>query len=183
MAANIIPIHQEDILIEKLKEGDRYAQKIIYDQYAGKMLSICKYYISDLHYAEDVMIKGFFKAFTNIESFQGKSCFYTWLRRLMSNECIDFLRSKNQKLNFAAWDDNYEHAILDDTDPYELNFLEKLIDNLPDGCRVVFNLYVVEEMKHKDIAEKLNISIGTSKSQLSYAKKHLQQALKLHTNG
>ena len=147
--------------------------------YSGKMLSVCRYYIRDLHFAEDVMIKSFFKAFTAIEKYQEKSSFYTWLKSIITNECIDFLRSKTNRLEFAAWDENMETVSDEMNDELNLKELQQKIDELPDGCKIIFNLYVMEEMKHSEIAEKLQISVGTSKSQLSYARKCLMEKLNL----
>lgn len=177
--AKIISIsNQENQLIAKAKKQDRLAQKHLFDMYSPKMLSVCRYYIHDIHFAEDVMIKGFFKAFTKLNSYRKESSFYTWLKRIITYECIDFLRSKTHKLQYAEWDDSLDFVTHDLEGNYTNQALQSLIDELPEGCRVIFNLYVMEDFKHKEIADKLQISIGTSKSQLSYARKFLQEKLK-----
>ena len=153
-------------LIEKAQRNDRLAQKQLYDQYAPALLSVCRLYISD-----------FFKIFTHINKYQEQEHFYAWMRRITVNECIDFLRSKAQKLSFADWSDTYD--TVDDAYLENENFsdaeIQSFVDQLPTACRAVFNLYVFEDYSHKQIAKELSISEGTSKSQLAYAKKLLQQ--------
>lgn len=165
-------------MILQAKAQNRLAQKALYENYSSKMLSVCRYYIHDVHFAEDVMLKAFFKAFNNIQNFDQESSFYTWLKSIVTHECIDFLRSKTHKLDFAAWDEILESSSDEIGQNYDLKALQQMIDTLPDGCKIVFNLYVLEGFKHQEIADELNISVGTSKSQLAYARKNLQQMLK-----
>ena len=164
-------------LIEKAQRNDRLAQKQLYDQYAPALLSVCRLYINDLQFAEDALLKAFFKIFTNLSKYEEQEHFYAWMRRIAVNECIDFLKSKAQKLSFTDWSDTYD--TIDETDLDNESFndeqIQAFIDKLPSACRTVFNLYVFENESHKQIAEKLGISEGTSKSQLAYAKKLLQQ--------
>lgn len=177
--AKIVSISKkESELIQQAKNNNRLAQKILFNNYAPKMLSICRYYIKDLHFAEDIMLKGFYKAFIKIDSYQHQNQFYSWLKRIMTNECIDFIRSKTFKLQYAKWEENLEKIDWSLDNNYNLEELQNLIDDLPNGCKMVFNLYVLEDYKHYEIAEKLNISVGTSKSQLAYAKKQLKLKLK-----
>ena len=171
-----IPTHEAQLILQA-KDHNRRAQKQLFDSYSGKMLSICRYYIDDLHFAEDVMIKGFFKAFTKIETFDHKSSFYTWLKTIMTHECIDFLRSKTHHLKFAEWNENHDAVTDEIQQEADSAEIQQMIDSLPDGCRIVFNLYVLEGLKHAEIAEKLQITAGTSKSQLAYARKCLQQLI------
>ena len=176
--AKVISIStDESQLILQAKNQNRLAQKSLFDNYSGKMLSVCRYYIHDVQFAEDVMIKGFFKAFTKLESYNRKSSFYTWLKSIMTNECIDFLRSKTHKLQFADWNETYEPSENNLNENYDLQALQQLIDELPDGCKIVFNLYVLEDLKHKEIAEILGISEGTSRSQLSFAREKLKEKI------
>lgn len=165
-------------LINKAKHGDRLAQHEIYQAYSKSLLSVCRLYISDLHFAEDVLVKGFLKIFTNLKNYQEQQHFYAWMRTIMVNECIDFLRSSTHKILFADWKESYD-------DLYEAQSeisgsaeeIQQLLDELPEGCRMVFNLYVFEDYSHKEIAKELKITEGTSKSQLAYAKKILKQKL------
>lgn len=165
-------------LIKKAKKQNREAQRMLYEQYAPKMLSVCRYYIKDLQHAEDVMLNGFFKAFTNINQFQDKGSFEGWLRKIMVRESISFLRQKKgfefsiEETNFVV---EYQNDIYDKMNVAEI---QELIDSLPEGYKVVFIMYAIEGYKHHEIAKHLDISEGTSKSQLSKARKLLQKKIK-----
>jgi RNA polymerase sigma-70 factor, ECF subfamily len=176
----VINLHiDQNQLIAKAIENNRQAQHEIYNKFASKMLSVCRQYIKDVHHAEDVMITGFMKVFVNLNKFENKGSFEGWIKRIMIHECIDFLRVKKNSFNHKDIDDV---VLTEDEDFYELNDfsiddIQLMIDNLPNGYKTVFNLYVIEGYKHQEIAEMLKISEGTSKSQLSHAKKMLQQQI------
>lgn len=165
-------------LINKAKRNDREAQQMLYEQFAPKMLSVCRYYIKDLQHAEDVMLNGFFKAFTNLNQFQDKGSFEGWLRKIMVRESISFLRTQKnlefsiEETSFVA---QYQNDIYEKINVAEI---QELIDALPEGYRLVFVMYAIEGYKHHEIASMLEISEGTSKSQLSKARKLLQKKLK-----
>lgn len=165
-------------LISKATKNNREAQHMLYEQYAPKMLSVCRYYIKDLQHAEDVMLNGFFKAFTNLRQFEDKGSFEGWLRKIMVRESISFLRQKKQ-IEFSFEESNYVVEYHNDI-YYKINVAEiqELIDTLPEGYRIVFVMYAIEGYKHNEIAKMLNVSEGTSKSQLSKARKMLQKKLK-----
>jgi len=164
-------------LIKKAKLNDREAQRKLYEWHAPKMLSVCRYYIRDLQHAEDVMLKGFFKVFTKLKSYNGKGSFEGWIRRVMVNEAISFLRaSKKVELSLEEYS-NTNDASLENVD-LEVSEIQQLIDDLPEGYRMVFIMYAIEGYKHSEIAARLNISEGTSKSQLFKARLSLQQQLK-----
>lgn len=180
----VIALHKkEEQLIEEAIANNRQAQQQLYSKYASKMLSVCRQYIKDIHHAEDVMITGFMKMFTNLKKFEHKGSFEGWIKRIMIHECIDYLRVKKNNFNhkdiddfiYSEEEDNYEMGGDFSTDDIQL-----LIDNLPNGYKMVFNLYAIEGYKHNEIADLLKISEGTSKSQLSHARKMLQnQIIKL----
>ena len=178
MKVKIISLRQhEKKLIRRASSGHREAQKALYDSYAPKMLALCRRYIKDVHFAEDVMIEGFVKVFRNLPGFRFEGSFEGWVRRIMVREAIDYLR----KRQFVVFDDARvaESGGLENyADPYQLEALEHLIDSLPEGYRLVFTLYAVEGYKHAEIAEVLGISENTSKSQLYKARKQLQEKLK-----
>jgi RNA polymerase sigma-70 factor (ECF subfamily) len=182
----VIDLHQgEKEMIQLALDQNRQAQQKIYQSYAPKMLGVCRQYIKDLHQAEDVMITAFMKVFTNLKNFEHKGSFEGWIRRIMVNECISFLRA-NKKVSFLE-DEHYKE---DSFNNIESNFtvdeIQFLIDTLPDGYKMVFNLYAIEGYKHHEIAELLKINEGTSKSQLSHARKLLQNEitkLKDYRNG
>ena len=174
----VIQLHKssEKQIVQKALEGSRKAQKELYELHAPKMLSICRYYIKDLHNAEDVMITAFFKAFQNLNNYQNNGNFEGWIRRIMVNESISFLR-KQKEVYFTD-----EVAIYDEgTDAVNASYdaveIQQLIDELPEGYKMVFILYAIEGYKHQEIASLLNISESTSKSQLFKARKQLQQKI------
>ncbi len=168
----------EDKLIKKALKNDREAQQLLYTMFSSKMLSVCRYYISDLQHAEDAMLEGFFKVFTNLKSFKSEGSFEGWVRRIMVRESISFLRrQKNIEFSVEELDIDYKYTN-DINSELEVNDIQKLIDGLPEGYKVVFVMYAIEGYKHNEIAHMLNISEGTSKSQLYKARKMLQQKIK-----
>ncbi|MFQ6603835.1 RNA polymerase sigma factor [Flavobacterium sp. C3NV] len=182
----IIHLHQEETEIIKLAVGNnRQAQQQIYSRFSSKMLSVCRQYIKDIQLAEDVMITAFMKVFTNLNKFENKGSFEGWIRRIMVNECISYLRVQ-KKVKFVE-DEIYVEESFNATDSqFSIDQIQFLIDALPDGYKMVFNLYAIEGYKHNEIAKMLGINEGTSKSQLSHARKMLQtqiNILKKQDNG
>ena len=167
----------ESELINQVQNNNRAAQKQLFGQFSPTMLSTCRQYIKDLHNAEDVMLCAFMKVFQNINQYRNGGSFEGWIRKIMIRESLSFLRSKKE-LNFI--EDASQSVLSVVSDSYEVsNDYQKLIDDLPKGCRYIFVLSVIEGYKHQEIAEMLNISVGTSKSQLAYAKKILKQQIEL----
>lgn len=151
------------------------AQKQLFEQYSSKMLSTCRQYIKDFHDAEDVMLRAFMKVFENIGQYRNDGSFEGWIRRIMIRESISFLRSRKQLIFI---EDTHQAELGNLTvDMDALGDYQKIIDDLPKGCKYIFILNVIEGYKHHEIAELLNISVGTSKSQLAYAKKILKQKI------
>ena len=182
----VINLHQEEQkVIEMAVENNRHAQHEIYTKFSPKMLSVCRQYIKDLHQAEDIMITAFMKVFTNLKNFEHKGSFEGWIRRIMVNECISFLRVQ-KKVKFIDDENYFEESFNNIESQFSVDEIQFLIDNLPDGYRMVFNLYAIEGYKHQEIATMLGINEGTSKSQLSHARKMLQNnvsKLKNYQNG
>jgi len=142
------------------------------------MLGVCRQYIKDVHFAEDVMVQGFLKMFTKLETFKFEGSFEGWLRRIMIRESISYLR----KQQFVVYDDeiyekNQSEEISQSTD-LDTEHIQQLIDALPQGYKMVFVLYTVEGYKHQEIAEMLSISESTSKTQLLKARRLLQNQLR-----
>lgn len=166
-------------LIKEAKQGSAAAQKYLFDQLAEKMLMICRRYVKNPEDAEELMLNGFYKFFKNLSSFnfQGDAALYAWLKKIMINECLMFLRKKN--VFTIVTEAEAEDISLQEEALHNLSADEifKMIVQLPVGYRTVFNLYVIEGMSHKEVAALLNISDGTSKSQLSKAKVLLQKVL------
>ena len=166
----------EKLLIKRASKQNREAQRQLYEEHSGKMLSLCRQYIKDIQQAEEVMLSGFLKVFLNLKSFRNEGSFEGWIRKIMVRECISFLRS-NKKLEFL--EDEYAQPEIPETVSSELSAeeIQGLIDELPEGYRMVFVMYAIEGYKHAEIAELLNITEGTSKSQLFKARKILQEKL------
>ncbi len=164
-------------LIKKASRNNREAQHTLYEWHAPKMLSVCRYYIKDIQHAEEVMLNGFFKVFTKLKSFNSKGSFEGWIRRIMVNEAISFLRSK-KNVEFSTDDTVFpETATNNIKTEIDVAEIQQLIDNLPEGYRMVFVMYAIEGYKHSEIATMLGINEGTSKSQLFKARQLLQQQL------
>lgn len=172
-------------LIERAVNKERIAQTELYHRFAPKMLSACRWYTKDLQYAEDVMVRGFLKAFQNLDTYKHTGSFEGWLRRIMTREAIDFLRT-NKTLDFPE-DFEYALAKIEATKSieksHEQEYLQWCVDQLPSGYRTVFVLFAIEGFAHKEIAEKLGIAEGTSKSQLHKARSLLQEMVKLEEKG
>lgn len=175
----IIPLYKnEKQLIKKAINGNSDAQHRLYTKYASKMLGVCRKYIKDIHFAEDVMVQGFLKMFVNLHTFRFEGSFEGWVRRIMIRESISYLR----KQQFVVYDDvvyekNQNQEVLQSLD-LDTEHIQQLIDNLPQGYKMVFVLFAVEGYKHAEIAEMLSITESTSKSQLFKARKLLQENLR-----
>lgn len=162
-------------LLPKLKKQDRIAQKELYDTYAPKMLNVCRNYIADVHYAEDVMIKAFFKVFKSIDSYKSEGSFEGWVRRIMVNESLTFLRL-NKSLIYLEEDKFADEPLESEEDMTGID-AQELLDALPESYRAVFNLFVLEDYSHKEIAKLLNITETTSKTQYFRAKNKLKEII------
>ncbi|MEL7002024.1 MAG: RNA polymerase sigma factor [Bacteroidota bacterium] len=175
-----LKIHRtdEEILIKKCCKQDGQAQKQLYDKYASKMLGLCTRYVRDSDQAEDVMIGGFVKVFQKIDQFSGQGSFEGWLRRVMVNESLTFIRrNKSMYLEVDIEHADYEPDYSTLSNHLEAEDLLALVKQLPVGYRTVFNLYAIEGYSHKEIAGQLGVSENTSKSQLSRARALLQKQL------
>jgi len=166
-------------LIKEAKQGSAAAQKCLFDQLAGKMFLVCQRYIKSPEDAEELLLNGFFKFFNKISSFsyQSDAALYSWLKKIMINECLMFLRTKNVftiVTEATAEEIPLQEEALDNLSAEEIF---KLIAQLPTGYRTVFNLHAIEGLTHVEIAGLLAISEGTSRSQFSKAKVLLQKLL------
>ena len=166
--------------IAKAKEGDRRAQKAIYDALSGKMYAVCLRYMSDRDSAEDVLQEGFVTLFAKLDTYSGEGSFEGWARKIFVNTALMSLR-KNDVLKDStdvdtAWNVSSEAPSAIQQISYKE--LSKAISELPTGFRTVFNMYVVEGYSHAEIAECLGISEATSRSQLLRARAMLQSKIK-----
>ena len=169
----------ESALLERLRLQDPVAQKQLYDRYSPLLFSVCRRYLRAREDAEEALVSGLFKMFSQIDSYTGQGSFEGWIRRIVVNEALMRLR-KNQPLVFPG-DDILSNEQADGFSiEAELSAREilELLDQLPNGYRTVFNLYVLEGFKHHEIADLLGVSINTSKSQLILAKEKLRGLLR-----
>jgi RNA polymerase sigma-70 factor (ECF subfamily) len=169
--------------IEELKKGDRKVQKEVFRALSPFMLAVCRHYIQNEQDAEDIMIKGFFQAFTKIHQLDHEQSLKPWIKRIMINECLMFHR-RNKKFKSTLQLSEVQDVQIEEKAIKVLRVEELFayIDQLPDGYRTVFNLYCVEGYKHREIAEMLGISINTSKSQLILARKRLKKMIENEEN-
>ncbi len=164
-------------LIQGLNRGEAKAHKTLYEKYAGLMLGICLRYLKNQMDAEEVMLTGFVKVFQHIGQFENKGSFEGWMKRIMVNEALGFLRKK-EPLHLAIEKDVLQIATEANAEQdLAIEDLLRLLHELPAGYRAVFNLYAIEGYSHKEIGDLLNITEGTSKSQLSKARAMLQRRL------
>lgn len=177
MEAKQINIHAE--LIEACLQNDRVAQYKLYSLYSKAMLNVAFRICNDMAQAEDLLQDSFVSAFKNLGSFKGSASFGSWLKRIVINTCLNYLRSK--KLQFEELTEDGVHPV---EEPVNFNDQELVvskikegISHLPTGYRLVISLYLLEGYDHKEIAEVLDISVSTSKSQYNRAKKKLKENL------
>ncbi len=169
----------EQELIQGCRNNDRLAQKALYEHFSAKMFGLCRRYVKSAENAEEVLMLAFCKIFKKIDTYTGQGNFEGWIRRIMVNESLMFLR-KNYRFNEHAdvTEIPVKAVAVNVEDQLAAQDILNLLEQLPTGYRTVFNLYVIEGYKHREIAEQLGISINTSKSQLILAKKKLQKLVK-----
>jgi RNA polymerase sigma-70 factor (ECF subfamily) len=163
-------------LIEGCRQNDRKSQERLYKKYSGLMLGICLRYVKNRAEAEDVMMEGFMKVYKMIPSYTATGSFEGWIKRIMSYTAIEHFR-KLSKMPFDEFDAH--DSIVDDyiIDGISSRDILKLMNEMPDGYRIVLNMYAIEGYSHKEIADAMGISEGTSKSQLSRSKIFLRKLL------
>lgn len=171
----------EDELVAGCRKQDRKAQQQLYSAFSGKMYSICCRYVRNKAEAEDILVTAFTKIFDKIDQFKHEGSFEGWIRRIVVNEALTWLRRNRTMyvetdLEKADYEPDYESL----SDHLEAEDLLRMIQQLPAGYQLVFNLYAIDGYSHKEIAEQLNISENTSKSQLSRARTYLQKLLAQH---
>lgn len=166
----------DEVLINQCLKNNPLAQRTLYDKYSKKFFAICLRYCKYEEDAQDILQNGFIKIFTKLDTFNHSGSFEGWMKRIITNTAIEFYR---KNINFQDIEDIHvqnDNAIIE-TSTIDLDTFLKIIQKLPDGYRIVFNMYAIEGFNHKEIAQKLNISEGTSKSQLSRARAILQKKI------
>lgn len=168
----------EEELINGCIREDKASQYALYQQYAGKMLAVCKRYARTDLEAEDILQEGLIKVFDNISKFRGNGSFEGWIRRIMVNTALKMYRKNSFKNEVIGIAEDYDQ-VSDSTVMAKMSRDEllKMVQGLPEGYRVVFNLYAIEGFSHAEIAETLGVNEGTSRSQLAKARKWLQKKI------
>lgn len=166
-----------DQIIDKCKQGNTKAAEALYKLYAAKMFAICIRFSKDRADAEDSLQDGFIKIFDSIKQFAGKGSFEGWMKRIFINICLEKYR-KEQPVQLVEELPEFEDTDVDANVCIPTDVLQRFVEELPERYRLVFNLYVVEEMQHKDIAAALGITEGTSKSNLARARDVLKKKVK-----
>lgn len=169
-------------LVKGCIKGDRNSQKILYERHYSKMMSICYRYAKDSDEAKDLLHDGYMKIFRSLHKYNFNGSLEGWMRRLMINSAIDHYRKFKHvfslsETNIAQIEDEQENLEDDIYSSFNTKMIMDAVQNLSPAYRTVFSLYAIEGYSHKEIAEKLNISIGTSKSNFSKARMNLRKQL------
>ena len=167
-------------ILEGCMQGRHSAQQKLFDKYSRLLLGVCNRYAQSIEEAEDILQEGFVKIFLNIKEFKGEGSLVAWMRRIMINTAITHYH-KMRKHRYHEDLDEVQETRFEDSTWGESEFTKEelfnVIHQMPDGYRIVFNLYAVEGYKHREIAEILKIDENTSKSQYSRARRWLQERL------
>ena len=173
----------EKELVEGCLQGRRESQQQFYKKYASKMFGVCLGYAKDRDEAKDILQEGFIKVFTSLSKYKMEGSLEGWVRRIVVNTAVDYYRKALKERDFINIDQAHSlHSEVSVLQRMEAKDILKLIDKLPEGAKIIFNLYVVEGYSHNEIGEMLGINPGTSKSQFSRARTLLQGWIgKLHS--
>ncbi|OFY94772.1 MAG: hypothetical protein A3K10_10305 [Bacteroidetes bacterium RIFCSPLOWO2_12_FULL_31_6] len=170
----------EEQLVKKCLEKDTLAQKHLFDVYSKKMMGVCLRYSRDSDEAQDVLQIGFIKVFEKLDMYNRTGSLEGWIRKIIVNTALDSIRKNKKFMNDVEIEkvDYQLHNYNEDAvDVLSAQDLLAVIQKMPVGFKTVFNMYVIEGYSHQEIADELNISVNTSKSQLSRARAHLQKVL------
>lgn len=169
----------DETLVNECVSGNAKAQRLLFERYSAKMLGVAIRYIKDKERAEDVLQDAFIKVFKNLKKFKHDGSLEGWIRRIVVNTALDQLRKNKKRQGNIELDDSFVEITSNSftEERLQAESLLKIVQELPDGYRTVFNLFAIEGYSHKEIAKKLNISENTSKSQYSRAKSVLREIL------
>lgn len=174
------PLDKHLNMVRRCIDGDKAAQKEIFDSLSGKMLSLCLRYSSDYDSAKDMLQDGFITLFSKLDTFKGDGSFEGWARRIFTTTCLMSLRKKDALKMSEDLEDARNVIEPSASTMQQIGYRElmELIQQMPEGYRVIFNLYAVEGYSHKEIGQMLGISEVTSRSQFARARGWLQQRIK-----
>ncbi|MDT8402534.1 MAG: RNA polymerase sigma factor [Bacteroidales bacterium] len=178
-----VDLYSEEDILKGCRKNKRQYQEILYRKYARKMYGICMSYAGNRDMAQDILQDSFIKVFKGIKDFTREGSLEGWIRKIVSNTAIDHLRKQTREQAYISDKEEINEEIKepDAIDKMKVQDLMDLVAKLPEGARLIFNLYALEGYSHKEIAEKMNISVGTSKSQFSRARKMLISLLNKHS--
>ncbi len=171
--------HSDEDIIKGCLQGKRKAQLALYNTYRSRLFGVCMRYLANKQDAEDAFQDGFVKIFTGIKTFKQKDVhsFFAWMKRIMSNTCLNYLRDIKKYRLTMDLDDNFESeaendiSLIDIAESVSGDEIMEIVLSLPDGYRTIFNLYALEGFSHAEIAEIMKISVSTSKTQLMKARR------------
>jgi RNA polymerase sigma-70 factor (ECF subfamily) len=168
-------------LIKGCLLGDPDAQKLLFETYVTAMARVCIRYLKDHDIAQDAMMEAFMRVFDKLKDFkyQGDHSLEMWIRKIMINECLMKLRKNRSRFFMDVTDEHYESAQITE-DHFSADDILVLVNGLPEGYRMVFNLYAIDGYSHKEIAMQLDISESASRSQLTHARSKLKELLRKH---
>lgn len=169
----------DETLVKKCVSGDAKAQREFFDRFSPTMLGVALRYMKDLARAEDVLQEGFIKVFNNLHRYESKGSLEGWVRRIVVNTALDQIRKyKKEQTNLELDNSTFEIVQKSEVESQlQAEVLLQLVQQLPEGYRIVFNMFAIEGYSHKEIAEHLNITESTSKSQYSRARALLRKWL------
>jgi RNA polymerase sigma-70 factor (ECF subfamily) len=179
----------DQLIVEDCKKGKRDAQNKLYKKFAPALLALCMRYARSREEAEDILQEGFIKVFLNIGNFRSEGSFEGWMKRIMINTAITHNKQTLKHQFHSDIDDIEETHLVEEIEQNEENKIKistgklmEMIQQLPAGYKMVFNLYVFDQYTHKEIAEMLGVSVNTSKSQLSKARRLLTSRIIKNTS-
>jgi RNA polymerase sigma-70 factor (ECF subfamily) len=167
-------------ILEGCLKHDKLSQKLLFDKYSGMLMGLCIRYASDIPEAEDILQESLLKIYLNIKHYSGEGSFIGWMRRIVINTAITCYHRNLKHKHYVEIEELYTGEAGSESIPdteYTAEELQKVLDLLPSGYKIIFNLYAIEGYKHKEIAEMLNIDVNTSKSQYSRARAYLRRKL------
>lgn len=170
-------------LVRNCVRNDRKSQQIFYKMFYGKMMAVCMRYTKNKEEAQDILHDGFIKVFSKLKGFENKGSLEGWVRRLIVNNAIDYVRSKKDFFMQSTDDSLIDNYADEAQDTFEIEKMKSikaeriigLIQELSPAYRTVFNMFIIDNLSHQEIADQLNISVGTSKSNLAKAKMKLKE--------
>jgi RNA polymerase sigma-70 factor (ECF subfamily) len=170
----MLQTYSEDLLIQRCREGERKAQRQLYERFAPGLMAICRRYLRQQEEAEEALSNAVLKVFRNIDDYSHSGSLEGWVKRITVNECLNHLRKRKEVFTMEIEE---EIAPSFTADPHEYEDLQRVVEHLPSGYRTVFNLYAIEGFSHKEISKELGITENASRSQLSKARKQLRSWL------